>query len=226
MRRIRGITMAELLIGVFALAVGLWLLCYAIQSSREEAMRIRCRNCLNQLAKGVWTYCGEFSEERFVLWPVGRAGCGTKADPQVGGAEWLATLYWTKIIPDPGVFLCPASPDDNAEGRELGDRGCPGNRPLSEDAVSYAGMGDRSVGIYLVSKQGKAASYATSKLAVRDDFPPDEPMACDDTEGGINHGSARTMNVLFFDSHVEYWTRDRVDPERGVGRGELCAMRN
>ncbi|HUT36505.1 MAG TPA: type II secretion system protein [Planctomycetota bacterium] len=223
MRRTRGLTLAELLIGVFALAIAASLLCYGVHSHRDEAMRIRCRNNLNQLAKGMETYLND----RFYPWPVGRAGCGTRANPDFGGAEWLATLYWTKILPDPYVFLCPASPDDNGDGKELGDRGCPGNKPLSEDAVSYAGMGDRSVGIYLVSKQAKAASYATSKLGIRDDFPPNEPMACDDTEGSINHGSPQSsMNVLFFDSHVEYWTHEKVDLETGVGRGDLCAMRN
>ncbi len=222
MRRTRGLTLAELLIGVFALAIAMSLLCYGVHYHRDEARRIRCRNNLNQLAKGMETYLND----RFYPWPVGRAGCGTRANPDFGGAEWLATLYWTKILPDPGVFICPASTDDNEHGVKLGTYGCPGNGPLSEDAVSYAGMGDRSVGIYLVEKQGKNPAYATSKLGIRDDFPPDQPMMCDDTEGAINHGSARSMNVLFFDSHVEYWTNDRVDAERGVGRGELCAMRN
>ena len=223
MRSRSGITLAELLIGIFTLALALSLLCYGVHHQRDEARRIRCRNNLSQLAKGMETYIND----RFFPWPAGRAGCGTKADPQVGGAEWLATLYWTRIIPDPYVFTCPASSDDNERGRELGTYGCPGNRPLSGDAVSYAGMGDRSVGIYLVSKQGKAASYATSKLAIRDDFPPDEPMMCDDAEEPINHGSARSsMNVLFFDNHVEYWTHEKVDLETGVGRGDLCAMRN
>jgi len=224
MARERGITLAELLIGVFALAVAAGLLCYAVHSGRERAMKVRCRNNLNQLAKGMATYLNDGHNP--YPWLAGYAGCGTRVDPNFGGAEWLASLYWVKIIQDPGVFLCPASEDGNGEGKKLGSYGCPGNRPLLEDAVSYAGMGDRSAGIYFVSKQGKPASYATSKLAIRDDFPPNEPMACDDTEGGVNHGSARSMNVLFFDSHVEYWTSDRVDAERGVGRGDLCALRN
>jgi len=161
-------------------------------------------------------------------WPVGRSGCGTKARPSFGGAEWLASLYWVKIIPDPYVFLCPAARDGNGDGIELSSDGCPGGRPLSDDAVSYAGMADVSVGIYLAERQGRGASYAASKLAIRGDFPPNEPMACDDTEEPINHGSARTMNVLFFDSHVEYWEDNRIDPERGVGMkgGELAHLRN
>jgi len=56
MTRRRGITEVELLIGVGALALAAFMLCYALGNSRVEARRIRCRNNLNQLAKGVATY--------------------------------------------------------------------------------------------------------------------------------------------------------------------------
>ncbi len=106
---------------------------------------------------------------------------------------------------------------------------------MPPNAVSYAAMGDVSVGIYMVSKLGRGAGYATSKIAIHcDEFPvpiarcSETPTACDDTEAPINHGGARNggMNVLFFDSHVEWWTHERVDLERGVGMGELVHLRN
>ncbi len=98
---------------------------------------------------------------------------------------------------------------------------------FGSQTVSYAAFGDTSVGVYLASRQGKGASYATSKLPIRDDFPPNEVMASDDTEGTPNHGG-EGMNVLFFDSHVEYWGRDRIDPARSVGfpGTELVHLRN
>ncbi|MBM4036622.1 MAG: hypothetical protein FJ291_33215 [Planctomycetes bacterium] len=196
--------------------------------AREEARRIRCRSNLNQLAKGMATYLNECGDNRFYPWPAGLPGCGTPDRPSFGGAEWLASLYWTKIIPDPGVFNCPSSPDSNEMGTELGSWGTPGGRPLSPDAVSYAALGHHSVGIYLCSKQGKGAAYLQSRMAIRDDFPPNEPMGCDDTQDPINHGERDNggMSVLFFDSHVEYWTHTRVDLETGVGQGDLCALRN
>ncbi len=60
--------------------------------------------------------------------------------------------------------------------------------------------------------------------AIRDDFPPNEAMSCDDTQGGINHGEATNggMSILFFDSHVEFKTAAEVDitSEHGsVGQG-------
>ncbi|HUT36507.1 MAG TPA: hypothetical protein VNE39_23670 [Planctomycetota bacterium] len=206
----------------------------ALNVCREDSRRIRCRNNLNQLAKGMATYLNECGENDCYPWPAGRPGCGTVANPDFGGAEWLASLYWTRIIPDPGVYNCPSSPDSNEQGKMLGSVGCPSGKRLdlqavsNLQAVSYAAFGNRSVGIYMVSKQGKAPGYAKSSLAVREDFPANEPMACDDTDEPINHGERDNggMAVLFFDSHVEYWTHTRVDLETGVGQGDLCALRN
>ncbi len=227
----RGLTLAELLIGVLALGLGIWLLAGALSRSsrpREGTIRMRCREHLRQLSKGMATYLNECGDNRFYPWPAGRPGCGPVANPTFGGAEWLATLYWTRIIPDPGTFICPSSSDSVGEPPELGSSGAPGGKPLPASAVSYAAMGALSVGIYLSSKQSKGAAYATSKLAIRDDFPPNEPMASDDTQGPINHGERDNggMAVLFGDSHVEYWTHTRVDLETGVGQGDLCALRN
>jgi len=200
----------------------------ALARSREEARRIHCRGNLNCLAKGLATYLNECGDNRFYPWPAGRPGCGTAADPDFGGAEWLASLYWTRIIPDPGCYNCPSSSDSNGQGTAIGDYGAPGGRPLAKKTISYAGMGDKSVGIYLYSKQNKGGAYNTSELAIRDDFPPNEPMGSDDTDEPINHGEKDNggMAVLFFDSHVEYWRHTRVDLERGVGAGDLCALRN
>jgi len=203
----------------------------ALSRARESCNHgpaYRCRMNLSMLGKGMATYLNEFGDNRFYPWPAGRPGCGTADTPSFGGAEWLATLYWTRVIPDPSIFVCPSSPDDNDAGAKLGLDGCPGGKRLAPGAVSYAGMWNRGVGIFLTSKLGKGAGYANSSLPIKDDFPPNEPMACDDTDEPINHGEANNggMHVLFFDSHVEFWTHTRVDLEAGVGQGDLCALRN
>jgi len=224
------VTLAEVLAVVALLLVAGAVFAVVLDSKRSEARRIRCRDNLIQLGRAMVAYVS-IDNGVFYPWPAGRPGCGTGPSPQFGGAEWLATLYWTRIVPDPEVFNCPSSRDDNRGATDLGSLGCPGGRRLLPGAVSYAALGDASVGVQMASTMGRAVGYATSKLPIywrAIEFPPNAPMACDDTEAPINHGRAGNggMNVLFFDSHVEWWTHERVDLERGVGTGELVHLRN
>jgi len=230
----KAVTLAQVVVTVAVLAALLLiLLIQVVPRQRTESCRIRCRNNLNQLAKGMATYISEYGSSQFYPWPGGRAGCGgVGEDADFGGAEWLATLYWTRTVPNPGVFLCPDSGDTNQNGQWLGEHGCAGpgfvggpDGKLKPEAVSYAAMGSTSMAIYEGEKLGR---YYVQVSALRDDMPVDEPMACDDTEGTVNHGSAGRggMGVLFFDSHVEFWRDTKVDLEHGVGTGELLILRN
>ena len=234
MKKRQGFTLIELLVVIAIIAILAGMLLPALARAREEARRIRCRNNLNQLAKGMATYLNEHGDNRFYPWPAGREGCGETTSASAadfGGAEWLASLYWTRILPDPGVYICPSSPDSNRDGTNLGRHGVgtevteKDGDQLADGSVSYAGMGSTSVAIYEKEKQGRDPD---SQSAIRDDFPPNEPMGCDDTEGAINHGERDNggMAVLFFDSHVEFWTHTKVNLERGVGDRDLVALRN
>ncbi len=188
---------------VLVLAAVAVLLSGALSRAREEARRIRCRNNLNQLAKGMATYlnCGD---NRFFPTPLGR----TRNPNTYNGAEWLAALYWTGTIPDPGVFICPSTTDTNRDGVDIGSiMEAP---TFGSQTVSYAGM-------HYNSDTSEAG-------AIRDDYPPNKPMGSDDTQGDINHGTQENggMAILFFDSHVEFRTNTELDLRRAVGqRGGL-----
>ena len=232
-RQGKAVTLAEVVVTTIALAAILLLLIWAVIWGRAKARRLHCRDNLFQFAKGMVTYLGEHGDNRFYTWPGGRAGCGGELeDADFGGAEWLAMLYWTKILPDPGYYICPSSRDANQDGQWLGDHGCAGpgfvggpDGKLQPGAVSYAALGSTSMAVY---ERGKLGRTSVQVSAIRDDFPPNEPMACDDTEGTVNHGRAGSggMNVLLFDNHVEYWPHTKVDLEHGVGTGELLILRN
>jgi len=218
MKRRQGFTLIELLVVIAIIAILAGMLLPALSRAREEARRIRCRNNLNQLAKGMATYLNEHGDNRFYPWPSGRSGCGSDASPTFGGAEWFTSLYWCGTVPDPGVFICPSSPDSNKAGENLGSDGAPAGGGLLSGDVSYAGMHA------LWAVQGTGSEIT----AIRDDHPPNAPMGCDDTEGTINHGEQDNggMAVLFFDSHVDFWTNTRVDLLRGVGVRELINLAN
>ena len=160
---------------------------------------------LNQLTKGMATYLTEHGDNRFYPCPLGRGH-----DPRgYNGAEWLASLYWTGIAPDPGLFLCPSTDDTNDRGRDIGTEKIAAG--FGSQTVSYAAMHYRST--------TDADGSDTRGEAIRDDFPPNAPMASDDTQGSINHGveDMEGMCVLFFDSHVEFKSADDIDIERAVG---------
>ena len=201
MKKRQGFTLIELLVVIAIIAILAGMLLPALSRAREEARRIRCRNNLNQLAKGMATYLNEHGDNRFYPCPLGRGSVATTYN----GAEWFASLYWTGSIPDPGVFICPSSPDSNDDGVEMGATVSPGATLFGSQTVSYAGM--------------HWSSVTATGGAIRDDFPPNEAMGSDDTQGNINHGEASNggMAILFFDSHVEFKTNTELDLEQAVG---------
>ena len=209
MRHQRGLTLLEAMLGAIAVGVALVFAVVAvmrgIEKQREESRLIRCRRNLHQLAKGMATYLNEHGDGRFYPCPLGLG----RNPNDYNGAEWLAALYWTEVIPDAGDFLCPSADDDHEKFERA-------ERQLAVEAVSYAGMHWRSL--------------TASGSAIRDDFPPNEVMASDDTQGTINHsaGRYRGMCVLFFDSHVEFKTAEELDPDTAVGQkgGLLERLRN
>ncbi|NQT54554.1 type II secretion system protein [bacterium] len=211
MKKRQGFTLIELLVVIAIIAILAGMLLPALARAREEARRIRCRNNLNQLAKGMATYLNEHGDNRFYPCPLGRASDSTNG---YNGADWLASLYWTGTVPDPGVFICPSSPDSNDNGVHMGATMAAAS--FGSQTVSYAAMHWKSV--------------TSGGGAIRDDFPPNEVMGCDDTEGNINHGEATNggMAILFFDSHVEFKTNTELDLVAGVGLtgGILERLRN
>ncbi|MFW6163400.1 MAG: prepilin-type N-terminal cleavage/methylation domain-containing protein, partial [Planctomycetota bacterium] len=111
MRIRRGLTLVEALVTFAVIALALLIALPILIQRRRKIRQMRCANNLTSLAKGMATYLNPHNG-RFYPCPLGR---GHRPD-DYNGAEWLASLYWTGVIPDPGVFLCPSTSDTNADG--------------------------------------------------------------------------------------------------------------
>ncbi|MBL7224272.1 MAG: prepilin-type N-terminal cleavage/methylation domain-containing protein [Candidatus Brocadiae bacterium] len=212
----RGLTVVEVLVAVAILAVLAAEVAFAWRPVREAPIRLRCRNNLNQIAKGMVAYLAGHGGGRWFPFPLDRS----RVPHDFNGAEWLASLYWSGVVPDPGVFVCPSSRDSNADGRDLGTR-VHASTTFGERSVSYAAL-------HFYSTTDAAGNPAPG--AIEDVYPPNMPMASDDTQGPVNHGTANNggMAVLFLDSHVKFMINTEIDLERGVGRkgGLLWQLRN
>lgn len=160
--------------------------------AREEERKMRCRSNLRVLGIAMVQYIDNKGDQRYYPWPGGGA--------DFDGAEWLAALYWSKVLTEPAIYLCPSALDDNNDGADLGDTDRVG---IPDGAVSYAAKG----------KQVSPVGPGGERRTITDIIPGDTVMASDDSECWPNHGSGFT--VLFFDGHVEFLTD--LDVESSVG---------
>jgi prepilin-type processing-associated H-X9-DG protein len=150
--------------------------------ARDEARKVRCASNLNQLAKGMNMYLLKYGDNSYYAVPA----------EAFRGDAWLASLYWTGIVGEPRVFLCPGT-DDGKFLPATPPRDMTSDFAVEEDAVSYAGLCRGLTGPYAHRNTRYFTETAVGSASV---------MACDDNEGTQNHSDG--MNVVYIDTHVEF----------------------
>lgn len=180
----RGFSLIELLVVMAVISILASMLIPLIVHSRELARKAKCSNNLRQLGTGMIQYIDQFGKGRFYSWP------GTK-DASFNGAQWITSLYWTSMISDPEIFICPSTVDDNQNGGVLGRK----FTRLGPLDVSYAGR-NGMMGVVTARMQ-------TNTLMMSDDY--NDP---DNHEDGAY--------LLYFDGHVEW---GRLEFTGGSGKG-------
>jgi len=198
---------------------------------RAESYTTYCKNNLKTLGMALVQYIDERGGHRYYPCPKGRPG----VPDDYSGKEFLAMVWWTDLVSEPGIFTCPSSTDDNCEGADLGVRD---GQYLATD---IGGIGQTSSSArgkipkprwtkhdpknnhYIsYASKGWKVSYIPGSAkpeALIDELPSDTVMACDDTVDPPNHRNG--FCVLFADCHVDFLNDAKyiVTEENGtVGR--------
>jgi prepilin-type processing-associated H-X9-DG protein len=134
--------------------------------------KMTCSSGPRQLGTGMIQYIDQYGKGRYYTWP-------NTPMTSFNGAQWIASMYWTSLLNEPGLYLCPSSVDDNDDGGELGRR----FTALRDIDVSFVGR-DGRMGVIV------------------DKMPSNTLMMCDDAEDPPSHDEG--VNLLYFDAHVEW----------------------
>ncbi len=183
MQKDNGLTIVELVVLIVCIAaVMILLLPVRLGRDRAASRRVKCAWNLNGVAQAMNLYLNKYGGTSLFAVPA----------ESFRGDSWLATLYWTGIVTEPKLFLCPATDDGGVLPAAPPDDLSAADA-VPADAVSYAGLCKGLAGEYAHRNTRSFDESAISQASV---------LACDDNEGSQNHADG--MNVVYFDSHVEF----------------------
>jgi len=192
----------NIIVGVVILAVLVFLILPA--TTRHPVPALSCKNHLRQLGVALQCYIDGPGGGRFYPYPtqdknyVAPTGNNLKQGEGFSGASFLAALYWSGVITEPNIFICPSTSDDNHLGIDLGTN-------PDDPANNRRGWNPN-----FEKPNGSHVSYASKaqwtmprgEPLEKGALPDDTVIATDDTDGEPNHGNG--MCVLYVDMHVEF----------------------
>ena len=197
MSKRKGFTIIELLVVIAIIAILAGMLLPALGRARDEARKVRCQSNLAQLAKAMNMYILKYGGNSMYALP----------DPtSFRGDCFLAELYWSGVIEEGKVFLCPATSDNGKIPSKATRSTAFDAATVDDDAVSYAGLCKSGAGRALDTTEFTESTVSSSSAMACDDF--------DKTGDSPNHSDG--VNIVYFDSHVEFKPGDDLYKEVGT----------
>ncbi len=207
------------------------LLLPALERARVGDRTLNCKNNLRQLGLALVQYIDERGGHRYYPCPKGRPG----VPDDYSGKEFLAMVWWTDLVSEPGIFICRSSTDDNNKGADLGvrdgqylarDKGGIGQTSSSAPAdvpkPRWTKHDPQNNHYISYASKGWKVSYmpgSDKPEALIEELPSDTVIASDDTVDPPNHRNG--FCVLFADSHVEFLSDAKyivTEEDGAVGR--------
>ena len=208
--RLRAFTLVEVLVVVGILVfLGFLVLPEITHNHHTEARRLKCKNNLRQFGAALQQYIDGPGGGTYYPYPtqdgnwVKPTGKTLARGQGFSGASFLASLYWSGVLTEPNIFICPYTADSNRNGNDLGtepdeDGNRPGWNPRFEKPngshVSYASKAQWTM------PRGEPLKVSA--------VPSDTVIASDDTDGPENHKDG--FFVLYGDMHVEFINTKKV----------------
>ncbi|MFH1732111.1 MAG: hypothetical protein ABIF82_10745 [Planctomycetota bacterium] len=163
-----------------------------ISSPHGSARKARCKNNLKALGCAMHLYLNKFGDMAYFAEPANA----------FRGDEFFVTLFWTDIVQEPKVFVCPATADTGP----VDTSGNPVPIPviwnqaasLTDEQCSYAGRCKGLTGAFAHRNTNHAFTEAAMSSA--------SAMACDKA-----HNHADGVNVVYFDTRVEFVPDGHLD---------------